>query len=56
MATPVEQKLNIDVVPSQKPASGQAADQAVRALACIIGRQIAREQFSRQQSFEASDQ
>ena len=50
MAAPVPQKLIVEVVsPGRKPASGQAAKQAVRALAQIIGRQIAREQFRNQQ-------
>lgn len=50
MATPAPQKLIVKIIPpGRKPASGQTAEQAVRALARIIGRQIARDQFRKQQ-------
>lgn len=57
MAAPVQQKLIVEVVPaSRRTPSSKAADQAVRALARIIGRQIAREQFRTQRQREAEDQ
>ncbi|MFC7706239.1 hypothetical protein ACFQXB_18880 [Plastorhodobacter daqingensis] len=43
-----QEKLVIEVLPpTGREASFEAADQAVRALARIIGRQIAREEFQR---------
>ncbi|MFN8683923.1 hypothetical protein ACDP63_22770 [Paracoccus sp. P2] len=57
MAAPIQQKLIVEVVPpGSRATSDKAADQAVRALARIIGRQIAREQFRTQQQREAEDQ
>jgi len=57
MAVSVPQKLIVEVVPpANRPTSSKAADQAVRALARIIGRQIAREQFRAQRQREAEDQ
>ncbi|MEF9603581.1 hypothetical protein O4J55_14965 [Paracoccus sp. PXZ] len=57
MAAPVQQKLIVEVVPSgSRATSSKAADQAVRALARIIGRQIAREQFRAQQLREVGEQ
>ncbi len=56
MTAPVQQKLIVEVVPaSRRVTSSKSADQAVRALARIIGRQIAREQFRTQQRREAED-
>lgn len=56
MAAPVQQKLIVEVVPPKLWAtSDKAANQAVRALARIIGRQIAREQFRAQQQREAEE-
>lgn len=49
MAAPVKQKLIVEIIPSaHQPASGKSADQAIRAIARILGRQIAREQFRKQ--------
>ncbi|UFS67195.1 hypothetical protein LO749_13800 [Paracoccus denitrificans] len=57
MAAPFQQKLTVEVAQKNCPATtSKPADQAIRALARIIGRQIAREQFRKQQSIEADDQ
>ncbi|WP_323718109.1 hypothetical protein [Paracoccus aminovorans] len=57
MAAPVQQKLIVEVVPPvSQTRSSKAADKATRALARIIGRQIARDQFRTQQFREAEDQ
>lgn len=56
MVAPIQQKLIVEVVPPRnRTPSSKSADQAVRALARIIGRQIAREQFRTQQRREADD-